>query len=146
MTSPDPELWHSGCCPVGSYSETDKDHLRTEALKLLRSLTSSLWDLVKSSEGLTGLHLNGDIATWDYLMSSGWLKALQDSQEFLEFVDAPVTLPPGCSIYGQSDGSFRISTENGTVVLDPDHQTPYDVRTALSSLAPPDEHPRRTDP
>lgn len=70
---PGPELWHSGC-PVGSYSETDTDNnplpnrdpLRREALKLLRNLTSSFWDLAKFSDGVTGLHLNGDIATWDY--------------------------------------------------------------------------------
>ena len=29
--------------------------------------------LMAESEGVTGLHLNGDVATWDWLLSTEWL-------------------------------------------------------------------------
>lgn len=37
-----------------------------------------LVDLIEESEGVAGLHANGDIATWDSLIDSGWLSGLNN--------------------------------------------------------------------
>jgi hypothetical protein len=34
--------------------------------------------LIAESEGVTGLHLNGDIALWDWLIDNEWLSALKE--------------------------------------------------------------------
>lgn len=33
-------------------------------------------ELMDNSKGVSGLHLNGDIATWNWLRSNGWLSEL----------------------------------------------------------------------
>lgn len=50
-------------------------------IDLLRSAVSSVRSLMDHSDGVAGLHLNGDIATWDSL-GEGWLL------EFSEYIEA----------------------------------------------------------
>ena len=60
--------------------------------KLLREtleyVLSSVNDLIADSEGVTGLHLNGDFAPWEELMEGGryedWLLSLSTAQDFLK--------------------------------------------------------------
>lgn len=35
-------------------------------------------DLITNSQGVTGLHLNGDVATWEWLLANGWLEQTAD--------------------------------------------------------------------
>lgn len=44
----------------------------------LESIIDEFADLVNNSDGVYGLHLNGDLATWKELMDNNWLKYLQD--------------------------------------------------------------------
>ena len=39
--------------------------------------------LMALSRGVDGLHLNGDVAEWDWLINNGWLDSLRprDSEE-----------------------------------------------------------------
>jgi hypothetical protein len=37
-----------------------------------------LKDLIAESDGVAGLHLNGDIADWDWLIENGWLSSLEE--------------------------------------------------------------------
>lgn len=49
----------------------------------LECAVDSVKDLIASSSGVAGLHLNGDIADWDSLRSGGsfeeWLSAFDDA-------------------------------------------------------------------
>lgn len=53
----------------------------------LRALTSDLDDLIGNSDGVIGLHLNGDIASWEALLRGGefsaWLSSLQTAKDIL---------------------------------------------------------------
>jgi hypothetical protein len=53
---------------------------REELAEALTDLVQSLDDLIAQSDGVAGLHLNGDIADWDSLLEGGrfegWLIAL----------------------------------------------------------------------
>lgn len=53
----------------------------------LATLVSSLDDLIADSEGVAGLHRNGDVATWDELVSGGrfedWLSSLDRARAAL---------------------------------------------------------------
>jgi hypothetical protein len=57
-----------------------EDIPRDTVIELASDLVRSLDDLIGSSEGVAGLHRNGDLAPWDTLLEGGefeaWLKAL----------------------------------------------------------------------
>lgn len=72
------------------WSDRTSDELRmlrkqhSELLKALRALTASVSDLASESEGVTGLHLNGNLADWDELLSEGgYLSAHAEATEIL---------------------------------------------------------------
>lgn len=44
----------------------------------LTNVVNEMVELVDNSDGVSGLHLNGDIATWRELMDNGWLGCLAD--------------------------------------------------------------------
>lgn len=44
----------------------------------LTAIVNETIELVDNSDGVSGLHLNGDIATWRELMENGWLGCLAD--------------------------------------------------------------------
>ena len=50
-------------------AESDRDAMRQQ-----------LCDLMSESQGVAGLHLNGDLAEWDWLIENEWL-SLWDTQE-----------------------------------------------------------------
>lgn len=39
----------------------------------LEALVKEFAELMDHSQGVSGLHLNGDITTWNWLRSNGWL-------------------------------------------------------------------------
>lgn len=61
--------------------------MKANCRELLENLVKSLEDLIDSSEGVAGLHLNGDIAYWESLQEGGrydgWLLSLNEAQKFL---------------------------------------------------------------
>ena len=44
------------------------------------AIRQQLYDLMSESQGVAGLHLNGDLAEWDWLIENEWL-SLWDTQE-----------------------------------------------------------------
>lgn len=49
---------------------------------ILKRLVGEVEDLAKQSAGVAGLHHNGDIADWDWLVGNGgWLSSLDDARE-----------------------------------------------------------------
>ena len=59
-----------------------------EILEALKMLTYSLEDLIQNSDGVAGLHQNGDIASWNDITLGGrfegWLMAFDEAKELLE--------------------------------------------------------------
>lgn len=55
---------------------------------MLESLVKGMDDLIVSSEGVTGLHRNGDVAPWDSLTAGGefedWLGVLDEARNLLK--------------------------------------------------------------
>ena len=49
----------------------------------LQAVVDDLKKLMAESRGVDGLHLNGDVAEWDWLINNGWLDSLRprDSEE-----------------------------------------------------------------
>jgi len=71
----------------GGHNQTRTDTLNIiealvtcEVLKALEGKDSKLKeqieDLISDSHGVHGLHLNGDLATWDWLINNEWLSEL----------------------------------------------------------------------
>ena len=60
----------------------------TKAHELLNLLLDDLDALVDSSEGVAGLHLNGDVASWESLREGGrfgtWLMRMDEARAFLD--------------------------------------------------------------
>lgn len=42
----------------------------------MQSVINEFLELMDNSQGVAGLHLNGDIATWNWLYNNGWLSEL----------------------------------------------------------------------
>lgn len=66
-----------------------KDKQDAARLKLaLNELADSINELIDSSDGVSGLHLNGDVAPWSSLRGDGrfgeWLAALDDAEALLD--------------------------------------------------------------
>lgn len=51
-------------------------------------LKGSIKALIAESDGVAGLHLNGDLATWDWLIANGWIPELNDSSLKQELFEA----------------------------------------------------------
>jgi len=47
----------------------------------LAAARQSILDLMADSEGVAGLHLNGDIADWDWLIENEWLGWMQEDMQ-----------------------------------------------------------------
>ena len=70
----------------------------TKARELLNLLLDDLDALIDSSEGVAGLHLNGDIACWESLRQGGrfetWLMRMDEARAFLDStMDRPAVEP-----------------------------------------------------
>ena len=63
-------------------------HLGLEAREFLNLLLDDLDALIDNSEGVAGLHLNGDIASWESLREGGrfesWLMRMDEARAFLD--------------------------------------------------------------
>jgi hypothetical protein len=64
-----------------------------DAREALRALVRDLDALISDSHGVAGLHLNGDLATWDWLTESEWLGSLAKARALAS--GAPEASPPG---------------------------------------------------
>jgi hypothetical protein len=60
------------------------------AREALGNLISSLRGLIAESHGVTGLHLNGDVADWQWLEENEWLEALPAAEQALADLPAAV--------------------------------------------------------
>jgi len=69
-----------------------------EVVNALRALRKDVDDLVNHSQGVAGLHMNGDIAEWDSLLPGGsfgsWLSSVSDADEVLVRVEIPADPQP----------------------------------------------------
>lgn len=59
-----------------AWSRDDVQKL-TDENGVYREVINDFKYLIKDSDGVTGLHLNGDIATWEELLEGTWLENLQ---------------------------------------------------------------------
>jgi hypothetical protein len=71
--------------------EQERDQLKAQ----INGMKEAIDDLVRNSEGIAGLHQNGDVALWDELLTGGrfdeWLCVLDDTpQQCLAAHDADV--------------------------------------------------------
>lgn len=46
----------------------------------LAAIRQSMRDLMAESYGVAGLHLNGEVATWDWLIENNWLEWMGDDE------------------------------------------------------------------
>ena len=76
------------CTQVGALNAEIADHEKAYALLFkecgrLRNAVDAVEVLIGNSDGVSGLHLNGDIAPWESLRTGGrfesWLMALDDA-------------------------------------------------------------------
>jgi hypothetical protein len=51
---------------TGQVKEMTQNYLR------LMVLEKQILDLINESDGVSGLHKNGEIATWEWLQENGW--------------------------------------------------------------------------
>lgn len=58
------------------------------------ALSQEIWDLISESEGVAGLHLNGDIAPWDELLPGGRFERLTSLTEAPIALSAETIKPP----------------------------------------------------
>jgi len=56
------------------------DYLSDQNAKL-QAVVDDLQGLIAESTGVVGLHLNGDFASWDWLMDNEWLESLAALEE-----------------------------------------------------------------
>jgi NTP pyrophosphatase (non-canonical NTP hydrolase) len=85
--------------PIAARSDPDTRQLveQRDALEVaLRFLIRSVDDLIAESEGVYGLHLNGDPAPWDSLTEGGrfeaWLIELERARAALTSLDKPAII------------------------------------------------------
>ena len=52
-----------------------------EALEKNKAMHQQLCDLMSESRGVAGLHLNGDLAEWGWLVENEWLSLWDESPE-----------------------------------------------------------------
>lgn len=58
--------------------------LKQKAVKLAEAI-KQVYELRMDSEGVTGLHRNGDVATWDWLcQDEGWLSLFHEADQIAE--------------------------------------------------------------
>lgn len=57
-------------------NQTERLLLRIQQLEFV---VAEFAELLDNSEGVAGLHLNGDIATWKELRNNGWLTYLDNA-------------------------------------------------------------------
>lgn len=87
-----------GTPPSGQRQCRDGDHVPEEVDRIIKGLCRkvdvltegirAVRTLIDESQGVAGLHLNGDIAPWDELEEDGrygdWLAAFADAERVLE--------------------------------------------------------------
>jgi len=63
-----------------AHYDIDLKRVRAERNRL-RRMADQWWDLINNSRGVDGLHLNGDLATWEDLLPGGrfeeWLSEME---------------------------------------------------------------------
>ena len=88
--------FHLSCteCFCDIYSNTPEEAIKAwntraesdllgECLDALNNLYTDIENLIAESGGVQHLHLNGDIADWDWLINNGWLGSLDEAKAIL---------------------------------------------------------------
>ncbi len=57
---------------------------KDERLALADIVIEDLSDLINSSYGVAELHKNSEVASWDWLISNGWLTNFKDYQQAIK--------------------------------------------------------------
>ena len=70
-------------CSPPTIGEGDKPNYDTSVVPDVdyKALFAELLEVTENSDGVTGLHLNGDTATWDELENNNWLPLLKEWKE-----------------------------------------------------------------
>lgn len=91
-----------------------------KARELLNLLLDDLDALIDNSEGVTGLHLNGDVASWESLREGGtfetWLMRMDEARAFLDStMDKPADACPAVKSVpeGYSEGPLSEFSDGG---------------------------------
>jgi len=71
-------------CPVCAIKDQLSDDEMSVALYKAKKIVLEFTTLMESSHGVSGLHLNGDVADWDWLMENGWLEEYADAKSNIE--------------------------------------------------------------
>jgi hypothetical protein len=66
-------------------------NLTTEQWEAVKRLVQNIGDLASESEGVAGLHRNGDLAPWDELFQNGWLESYVIARDVIAEIEAVST-------------------------------------------------------
>lgn len=76
--------WNSYAAHCADPLAAAEGDLLGEALAALKELVNDLTGLISESDGVAGLHKNGDLATWDELTNGGrfeeWIASLETAR------------------------------------------------------------------
>lgn len=71
--------YKSGCIECNGTGQRTRTATLEEIMedyKRLRTLEEELVGLISESDGVNGLHLNGDLADWNWLIEEGWIGSI----------------------------------------------------------------------
>lgn len=69
---------------TAAYTKDGASLCHHPSVELLKQLVACLDDLMGDSFGVSGLHRNGDDASWDWLIENAHLAPLEKARSFLK--------------------------------------------------------------
>lgn len=72
---------------IENPKDADAIELVPEMIAALRAVLADLDGLMEESKGVAGLHLNGDLASWEWLESNNWLNGVDGAHRILAQLD-----------------------------------------------------------
>ena len=74
-------MWKLGNTVFKPYNAEQPQKMSVASEVDYKTLFEELLEVTENSDGVTGLHLNGNIATWDELENNNWLPLLKEWKE-----------------------------------------------------------------
>ena len=74
-------MWTPGNTVFKPYNAEQPQKMSVASEVDYKTLFEELLEVTENSDGVTGLHLNGNIATWDELENNNWLPLLKEWKE-----------------------------------------------------------------